>query len=52
MSHDELSITITTSHEGETIVFKLTGSLDLATSPSVRAALLEGGATVGVVGVW
>jgi anti-sigma B factor antagonist len=41
MSHDELSINITTSHEGETIVFKLTGSLDLATSPSVRAALLE-----------
>jgi len=41
MSHDELSIKITTSHEGETVVFKLTGSLDLATSPSVRAALLE-----------
>ncbi|HEY8321136.1 MAG TPA: STAS domain-containing protein [Candidatus Baltobacteraceae bacterium] len=41
MSHDELSINITTSHEGETVVFKLTGSLDLATSPSVRAALLE-----------
>jgi len=41
MSHDELSINITTSHEGETVIFKLTGSLDLATSPSVRAALLE-----------
>jgi anti-sigma B factor antagonist len=41
MSHDELSINITTSHAGETVVFKLTGSLDIATSPSVRAALLE-----------
>ena len=41
MSHDELSINITTEHEGETVIFKLTGSLDIATSPSVRAALLE-----------
>ncbi len=41
MTHDELSINITTEHHGETVVFKLTGSLDIATSPSVRAVLLE-----------
>ncbi len=41
MSHDELNITIATRHEGETVIFTLTGSLDIATSPSVRAALLE-----------
>ncbi len=41
MTHDELSINITTEHHGETVIFKLTGSLDIATSPSVRAVLLE-----------
>ncbi len=41
MTHDELSINITTEHHGETVIFKLTGSLDIATSPSVRAILLE-----------
>ncbi len=41
MSHDELSIDIKTENHGETLVYKLRGSLDLATSPSVRAALLD-----------
>ncbi|MGZ3498797.1 MAG: STAS domain-containing protein [Vulcanimicrobiaceae bacterium] len=41
MSHDELSIDIKSEHNGDALVFKLRGSLDLATAPSVRAALLE-----------
>lgn len=41
MSHDELSIDIKSEHNGDAIVFRLRGSLDLATSPSVRAALVE-----------
>jgi len=41
MSHDELSIDIRSEHNGDAIVFRLRGSLDLATSPSVRAALVE-----------
>jgi anti-sigma B factor antagonist len=41
MSHDELSIDIKTEHCGDAVVYKLRGSLDLATSPSVRAALME-----------
>jgi anti-sigma B factor antagonist len=36
MSHDELSI-----DGGETLVFRLRGSLDLATAPAVRAALTD-----------
>lgn len=42
MSHDELSVSISTEHDGEAVIFRLRGSLDIATSPSVRAALLEG----------
>ncbi len=41
MSHDELSIDIKTEHNGDALIFRLKGSLDLATSPIVRAALLE-----------
>lgn len=41
MSHDELSIDIKSEHDGKAVVFRLRGSLDLATSPSIRAALLE-----------
>lgn len=41
MSHDELSIDIKTEHNGAALIFRLRGSLDLATSPTVRAALLE-----------
>ncbi len=41
MSHDELSIDIRAEHDGDALIFRLRGSLDLATSPSVRAALAE-----------
>lgn len=42
MTHDELSIEITSEERGSIMIFRLRGSLDLATSPSVRAALVEG----------
>ncbi|HEU5479784.1 MAG TPA: STAS domain-containing protein [Candidatus Tumulicola sp.] len=41
MSHDELSIDLKSEDHGETLVFRLRGSLDLATSPTLRAALGE-----------
>jgi anti-sigma B factor antagonist len=41
MSHDQLTIDIRVEREGETVIFRLRGSFDIATSPSVRAALLE-----------
>ena len=41
MTHDELSIDLKTENGGETLVFKLRGSLDLATAPTVRAALSD-----------
>ncbi|MGB8966936.1 MAG: STAS domain-containing protein [Candidatus Cybelea sp.] len=41
MTHDELNIDLKTENGGETLVFKLRGSLDLATAPMVRAALSE-----------
>ena len=41
MTHDELSIDLKTEDAGETLVFKLRGSLDIATAPTVRAALSE-----------
>jgi anti-sigma B factor antagonist len=41
MAHDELSIDLSTDDDGA-LVFKLRGSLDLATAPTVRAALSEG----------
>lgn len=40
MTHDELSIDLKTEENG-TLIFKLRGSLDLATAPTVRAALTE-----------
>jgi anti-sigma B factor antagonist len=40
MTHDELSIDLRTE-EGGVLVFKLRGSLDLATTPTVKAALTE-----------
>src|SRR5690242_11413290 len=40
MTHDELSIDLRTE-EGGALLFKLRGSLDLATAPTVRAALSE-----------
>lgn len=39
MSHDELSIDLKTENRGESLIFKLRGSLDIATTPTVRAAL-------------
>ena len=41
MSHDELSIDIKAENDGDALIFRLRGSLDIATSPSVRAALNE-----------
>lgn len=41
MSHDALSVDIKSEHDGKAIVYRLRGSLDLATAPSLRAALLE-----------
>ncbi len=41
MTHDELSIDLKTEADGQTLVFKLRGSLDLATAPAVRAALVD-----------
>ncbi|HVN69552.1 MAG TPA: STAS domain-containing protein [Candidatus Binatia bacterium] len=38
MTHDQLGIDLTTDDGGRTLLFKLRGSLDLATSPTVRAA--------------
>jgi anti-sigma B factor antagonist len=41
MSHDELSIDLKKENHGEALLFKLRGSLDIATSPTVRAALTD-----------
>jgi anti-sigma B factor antagonist len=41
MSQDELTIDLRTEDGGDQLIFKLRGSLDLATSPTVRAALMD-----------
>jgi anti-sigma B factor antagonist len=41
MSHDELSIDLKSEEGGGALFFTLRGSLDLATAPTVRAALTE-----------
>ena len=41
MSQDELSVDLKVEDGGELLIFKLRGSLDLATSPHVRASLME-----------
>ncbi|MDQ2663893.1 MAG: STAS domain-containing protein [Candidatus Eremiobacteraeota bacterium] len=42
MSHEEtISIDIKSDHNGDALVFSLRGTLDVTTSPSVRAALIE-----------
>lgn len=49
MSHDELSIRTTHEHGGDTIVFRMNGSLDVATAPTARATLIEESANVADV---
>ena len=41
MSQDTLSIDVATARDGHVQLFSLGGSLDIATSPSLRAALME-----------
>jgi anti-sigma B factor antagonist len=41
MSHDALSVEIKSEHNGDAMIYRLRGSLDMATAPSVRAALIE-----------
>jgi anti-sigma B factor antagonist len=41
MAADSLSIDVTTAQDGRVQLFALGGSLDIATSPTLRAALLE-----------
>ena len=41
MAQDALSVDIKSEHNGAAIIYRLRGSLDLATAPSLRAALLE-----------
>jgi anti-sigma B factor antagonist len=41
MAQDNLTIDVSTARNGEVHLFLLGGSLDIATSPTLRAALLE-----------
>ena len=41
MAHEALLVDIKPEHEGDAIVYKLKGSLDFETAPSLRAALME-----------
>ncbi len=41
MAQEPLSVEIKTEHDGNAIVYRLRGSLDFETAPSLRAALLE-----------
>ena len=41
MAHEPLSVEIKPEHDGTAIVYRLRGSLDFETAPSLRAAMLE-----------
>jgi anti-sigma B factor antagonist len=41
MAHDQLNIEVRPEDDGTTVLFKLRGTLDIATSPTLRAALNE-----------
>ncbi len=41
MAHEPLSVEIKPEHDGDAIVYRLKGSLDFETAPSLRAALLD-----------
>ncbi len=41
MTQDTLSIDLSNARDGAVAVFALSGTLDIATSPSLRAALME-----------
>jgi anti-sigma B factor antagonist len=41
MTGDTLGIQVTATDDGQAVLFALDGNLDVATSPSLRAALLE-----------
>ena len=41
MSNSELSIDIKSEKQGSALIYRLRGSLDLATSPTLRAALVQ-----------
>ncbi len=41
MSQDTLSIDVSAARDGQVALFALGGSLDIATSPTLRAALME-----------
>jgi anti-sigma B factor antagonist len=44
MAHEELTIDVSSEIPGETAVFRLTGSLDVATSPRLKEELLNASA--------
>ncbi len=41
MAQEPLSVEIKMEHDGDAIVYRLRGSLDFETAPSLRAAMLE-----------
>ncbi len=41
MAHDQLNIEVHPEDDGSAVLFKLRGTLDIATSPTLRAALSE-----------
>jgi anti-sigma B factor antagonist len=49
MAHDTLGIDLTAGDDGKTQIFALHGSLDIATSPALRAALMEAAEHTGHV---